>query len=197
MTRRQIVLQMRGNEAAEVLMVPWIPQHDADARCFPASLQMVLGFFRDFYSNSVVRDGLPGLKYPEVIDLCGTSAENGTRLTQDLMARISDRVKVLNVSLVSGASFEMLRKQELKNLPTILIYDGRYLLYDLPGPSHAGVYIGQAKNGDPILNNPWMGSLVPFARPKFEVAWELKKRRAVVFQPNPQTELVKEGNSNA
>ena|SRR2546427_10105471 len=192
MARRRVLLIGRDNEPADVLMVPWIPQHDTDNLCFPASLKMVIDYYIDFYGNQEISAATPRMTYEQIIDMCLCSRENGTRIDSDLADRITAGMHALKATLKIGASLDDVRKYADKQHPTILIYDGHYLLTGLRGGAHAGVYIGNAKNGDPILNNPWLGAFVPYPRPKFEDAWDIRRRRAMVIEPALQKTLTPE-----
>ncbi len=189
MAKRKVLLIGRNNEPAEVLMVPWFPQHDTDNLCFPASLMMVMYYYSDYYENAEINAATPKMSLDQIADMCLCSRENGTRIDNDLAARISEGMRALRATLKLGYSLEEVRKHAEKGLPTILIYDGHYLLTGLRGGAHAGVYIGTAKNGDPILNNPWVSSLVPYPRPKFEDAWDIRRRRALIIEPVVQKKI--------
>src|SRR5438445_6183882 len=99
MTKLIFFMQKTAYEMANCLMVPWVPQHDADALCFPASLKMVIDYFGTFYGNTVIQSALPKLTFNEVIDLCSASKENGTRISRDLADRITSRLVVLKADL--------------------------------------------------------------------------------------------------
>ena len=164
-------------------------QHPTDALCFPSSLHMVIGYFSSFHLSPAVRSGLPRLSYDDVVSLCAASEESGTRLSDELMGRIGQRLKVLVPSMKRDFTLDEVARLWDKALPTILIYDGRYLLTELPGSYHAGVYVGRAKDGDPILQNPWFGPYYPADRIRFQAAWERKSNRAIVFEVDTQTAL--------
>lgn len=183
---RTVVLVGRGNEKANVLMVPWDPQHHSDALCFPASLWMVLRYYMDHYSSDSLRETLQGSTFQELVELCLPSDEIGTRISQDLLVRLRGRFGSLKFGMVAPVTLDDAQKRADRGLPSILIYEGSYLMYGLRGPGHAGVYVGSTAGGDPILNNPWVGALYAPPRQKFLDAWELRDFRAVTVDPQPQ-----------
>lgn len=185
--KRKVLLS--PTEEADVLMVPWFPQHESDSYCFPASLKMCLDYFKNYYQSQVINENLENKTYQEVIDLCGSNRFTGTKINQDLINRLSNELKLIKFSLDENNTFNDLKKRLDKNLPTILVYDGRYITYDVRGPAHAGVFIGFTKSGDPILNNPWYGSIKIFKKDNFITAWELYKYMTVNLDPEPQKRL--------
>jgi hypothetical protein len=181
--RRRVVLTARGNEQAEVLMVPWDPQHDADSLCFPSSVWMVYRYFADHHSNDAVRTALPPLTYSAMVDTCLAGNENGTRIGPDLVRRLTERLVILRATLVTGYSLGEAQARVGRGLPSILIYEGSYVLQGIRGSAHAGVYIGQTTSGDPILNNPWVGALFAPQQQRFLDGWDLRARRAILLDP--------------
>jgi hypothetical protein len=150
---------------------------------------MVLQYFRDYFDDRRINSIVPNLSLEEIIGLCGCSRENGTRITGDLALKITQKVKCLQVTLKEHVTVSDLIEKFSHDLPSIVLYDGRYLLYGLQGPLHAGVFVGELPNGDLILNNPWVGATAHFNRRKFEDAWELIYNRAVFFEPVFQSAL--------
>jgi hypothetical protein len=171
-------------------MVPWTPQHDSDRLCFPSSTWMVYRYFADLYSGESVRQRLGPITYAELVELCvGTGKEKGTRINEDLMHRLTNRFISLLASLRRGVNLDDAKERADRGIPTILVYEGSYVLHGLRGPAHAGVYIGQAANGDPILNNPWVSSAFAPNRQRFLDGWELRGRKAVYLDPVQITTL--------
>lgn len=170
-------------------MVPWNPQHDSDSLCFPASLWMVVRYFLDHAGFEAARESLAPCSYSEIVEWCGAGRENGTRLSQELMSSLTAHLKGVTLSMRTGFSLAEAQKRAVKGLPTILIYDGSYVLQRVRGSAHAGVFIGSTANGDPILNNPWVGALFAPDRRHFSDGWELRSNRAVLVDPLAQTTL--------
>jgi hypothetical protein len=196
--RRTILLAGRGNERAEVLMVPWVPQHTASTLCFPASLQMVLQFYADHHDRRRELDGVPRPSLDDVVSSCHTSIENGTRISTELIERLNATYSKLSFELKSGFTVDGVRKLLGKGVPPILIYDGQYLLTEVAGPGHAGVCVGSARNGDIILNNPWLGQGYAADKGRFEQAWDIRGRRAVIVRIKSQKTLrVEEPNADS
>jgi hypothetical protein len=171
-------------------MVPWVPQHTASSLCFPASLQMVIQFYTDHHDGRARLAGMTRPSLDQIIGTCHTSMENGTKISDDLTQRLSTAFPQLEFDLLRGYTLEGAQSSSEKGIPPILIYDGRYLLLEQRGPAHAGVYVGCAPNSDPILNNPWLGQGYATVRARFEAAWDIRGRKAVIVKLKPQTTLV-------
>jgi hypothetical protein len=149
---------------------------------------MVLEFYREHHSSDAIREAVPDLSLKEVISICLASKTSGTRVGPELVKRLSDRVTPLRFA-IGANTLDQVERREERGLPTILIYDGVWLLQGRQGGAHAGVYVGRAKDGDPVLNNPWVGALYVPPRQKFLDAWELHGMLAMTVDPIPQTKL--------
>jgi hypothetical protein len=150
---------------------------------------MVASYFKNYYSPFPNADKIPSLTYDEAMRLCRCdTGNNGTRVNHSLMKEIEEAFgKALRLRLNVQLDLEELHDRRTDGLPTIVIYDGRYLRDNLKGPAHAGVYIGRTAKGDPILNNPWFGETFIAPIIDFKAAWEIRNKSGVLFDPNMQT----------
>ena len=63
------------------------------------------------------------------------------------------------------------------------------MLYNEPGPSHAGVVIGVIEDIDLILNNPWLGPERLIRWKDLQKGWELEYNKLVIMKPETQMKL--------
>jgi hypothetical protein len=170
-------------------MVPWVPQHTSSALCFPASLQMVLQFYLDHHDDRRKLAGMTRPSLDELVVACNTSLENGTKISADLTTRLGAIYPLFEFELARGCTLVGAQTYLAKGIPLILIYDGEYFLTEVRGPGHAGVFVGSAPNADPILNNPWLGQGYVANRVRFDAAWEIRGKKAVIVKFKSQRTL--------
>jgi len=177
------------NEEVEVLCVPWFPQQEESFYCFPYSVWMVLEYFKNVYNNKIIKKKIPNMNVEEIAKICRTDKSSGTRINDDLIRTLNDKVEPLHFELKIDTKFKDIKKHIGAKLPCIVLYDCGYLLYNIPSKvGHAGVVISIDKN-QVFLNNPWLGAEVPIDLPDFNDAWEIEYKPAIFIKPNPQTKL--------
>jgi hypothetical protein len=170
-------------------MVPWVPQHTESTLCFPASIYMVIEFYLDHHDRKDLVNGMVRPSLAEAVEACHTSIENGTKVSADLIERLNQRFDKLTFELRVGVTLGNVKELLDHGVPPILLYDGQYLLTETLGAGHAGVCVGMARNGDPILNNPWLGQGFPATKDRFGAAWDIRGRKAIIVNIKPQRTL--------
>mgnify|MGYP001052506999 CR=1 FL=1 len=188
--RRKILTN--DNRAVEVLRIPYYYQSNSDWLCFVFSLKMCLEYFKNIYQNTVVRNNTPNLNIDNIKALTHSREFTGTRVDRSLMNELSREIPPIEFSLNEECSIDTLIDNFKKNLPTIVLYNCSYVLYEEAGPGHAGVVIGIVEDNDLILNNPWLGPEKLVKWKDFLKGWELEYNRVVVMKPKTQTRLVVE-----
>jgi|Deesub1362B_J571_1020462.scaffolds.fasta_scaffold07725_2 uncharacterized protein YvpB len=149
---------------------------------------MVIEYIKNYYGNPVF-ENMPDMNYDKIVSLCKTNPDTGTRINEELMREISSEINLLKLELKSGLNYGDLKDTIEKEIPCIVIYDGRYIKYQLRGPAHAGVVIGFTPLDEIVLNNPWYGSMVEFSKREFIDAWEIYGNSAVFIKLIPQTKV--------
>lgn len=175
-------------DVVDVLRVPYYSQSDMDAYCIPFSLKMCLTYFRDIYDNPVIKKQTPNFDVNEIVGITSAHRYNGTRISDDLMNKLSKNIPSIEFKLKS-IDYREIEKNLRDNIPVIVLYNCTYMLYDEVGPGHAGVVIGLT-NDKIILNNPWLGPDKIIDKREFNVAWELEYNSAIIMKPNPQSKLL-------
>jgi len=150
---------------------------------------MSLDYFKNIYQNEVVRDKTPNLSVDELKQLTHSGEFTGTRVDNSLMKELSRKIPSLKFSLNEECSINYLKNNFEKNLPTIVLYNCSYMLYEEPGPGHAGVVIGIIEDNDLILNNPWLGPDRLVRWKDFLKGWELEYNKVVTVEPETQANL--------
>lgn len=182
--KRQIITE--DNRKVQVLRVPFYYQSNQDALCFVFSLKMCIEYFKNIFENDFIRSKTPNLSVEDIKQLTHTDEFLGTRVDKSLMKALSREIPSLNFSLKERCSLDMIKSSLSKNLPTILLYNCSYMIYNEPGPGHAGVVIGVIGDDDVILNNPWLGPERLIKWKDLQKGWELEYNRTVTIQPELQ-----------
>jgi hypothetical protein len=179
-------LRLDGSDI-EVLRVPFMYQAEKDFLCVPFSLLMCVIYFNNIYNNSVVRKNTPNMNIDDIIKI--TKTRNlGTIVNTALINRLNSSINSLQFEFRKSCNTKDLEKKFNENIPSIVLYDSSYLLYDKPGSNHAGVVIGIVDN-TLILNNPWQGPNWLVDVTEFERSWELEGNRAILINPKNQESL--------
>lgn len=150
---------------------------------------MCIEYFKNIFENEIVRNNIPNLSVDDLKKLTHSSEFTGTRVDESLMVELSRNIPPLKFSLSDGCSIKTLIKYFNKNLPTIVLYNCSYMLYEELGPGHAGVVIGVIEDNDLILNNPWLGPGKLIKWKDFQKGWELEYNKVITVEPDPQTKL--------
>lgn len=185
--KRQIITE--DNRETQVLRVPFYYQSNLDALCFVFSIKMCIEYFKNIYENDFIRRKTPNLDINEIRKLTHTDEFLGTRVDRQLMKELSRSIPSLSFSLIEEYSIERIRKNFNRNLPTIILYNCSYMMYNERGPSHAGVVIGVVEENDLIVNNPWLGPEKLIRWKDLQKGWELEHNKAVTIKPETQTRL--------
>ncbi len=182
-------IQDNNNEEVEVLKVPHYYQSENDVFCFPTSIKMCVDYFSNFYGNEILSRRLPRPILSDLIDICKTNTRSGTRINDELIKRLNRSLIGLEFKIQKKADFLFLKKRFDNGLPTIILYDLRYYLYERPGGCHAGVFVGFSSDGEVILNNPHHGGNTITDYEKFNDSWEQTYNRAIEMKPILQLSL--------
>lgn len=188
-----------NNDNAEVLCVPWYPQQEHSYYCFPYSLWMVIQFYKNVYTNNLIKKNTPNLDIEELARLCKTDPRAGTRINDQLVNSLNKAIPTLNFELVNAFDFKQLKKIVVDNqCPCIVIYDCGYFLYGIESQvGHAGVVIG-LDDTSIYLNNPWLGAEKEIDKVKFNDCWEIEYNQVLLIKPRLQTDLNEDSfNKNA
>lgn len=185
--KRQIITE--DNRKIQVLRVPFYYQSNQDALCFVFSLKMCIEYFKNIFENDFIRSKTPNLSVEDIRQLTHTDEFLGTRVDRSLMKELSREIPSLNFSLRERCSIDIIKTNFKKNLPTIILYNCSYMIYNEPGPGHAGVVIGIIDDNDLVLNNPWLGPEKLIKWKELEKGWELEYKKAVIMQPELQTKV--------
>jgi len=185
--RRQILTD--DNRAVQVLRIPYYYQSNSDWLCFVFSLKMCLEYFKNIYQNEFVRNSTPNMSVDELKQLTHSGEFTGTRIDKSLMNELTRKIPSINFTLNEECSIDHLKRNFENDLPTIVLYNCSYMLYEEPGPGHAGVVIGIIDDNDLILNNPWLGPERLVKWKDFLKSWELEYTKVVMMEPEMQTRL--------
>jgi len=150
---------------------------------------MCIEYFKNIFENDFIRNKTPNLTVEDIRQLTHTDEFLGTRVDRPLMKELSRTISSLNFSLKEGCSLDIIRNNLKKSLPTIILYNCSYMLYNEPGPSHAGVVIGVIEDIDLILNNPWLGPERLIRWKDLQKGWELEYNKLVIMKPETQMKL--------
>ena len=143
-----------NNQEVSVMCVPWFPQQDKNYCCFPYSLWMVLQYYKNVYKNKLINDSTPNLSINEIIKLCKTNKYTGTRITDQLINELNNKISSLKFELKKESSYEQIKEVIDKKCPCIVLYDCNYIKNNIPSKvSHAGVVIALDDYAI-YLNNP-------------------------------------------
>lgn len=185
--RRQIIT--RDKRKVQVLRVPYYYQSNKDALCFVFSLKMCIEYFKNIFDDDFIKNHTPHLSIDDLKKLTHTDDFIGTRIDRSLLNELSREIPSLKFSLNENCSIDMLKNNFNKNLPTIVLYDCSYMLYDERGPGHAGTVIGIIGDDDLILNNPWLGPERLVKWKDFQKGWELENNRVITIKPEMQMKM--------
>lgn len=186
-------LRLDGSDI-DVLRVPFIFQAEKDALCVPFSLWMCLSYFNGIYDNSVVRKNTPNFNLDDILKLTKTKTL-GTIVDTRLINRLNQSIGSLQFDFKLNCCITDLKNRFDKNIPSIVLYDCSYLVYDIPGSNHAGVVVG-FDDCRIILNNPWLGANWCADIDDFQRSWELEGNRAILIDPITQNRLEAFQNEN-
>jgi hypothetical protein len=185
--KRQIITE--DNRRTQVLRVPFYYQSNQDALCFVFSVKMCIEYFKNIFTNDYIRNKTPNLSIEDIKKLTHTDEFLGTRVDKSLMKELSREIPSLNFSLKEGCSVDIIRNNFNKNLPAIILYNCSYMIYNEPGPGHAGVVIGVIEDNDLILNNPWLGPEKLIKWKDLQKGWELEYNKIVTISPETQMKM--------
>lgn len=181
-----------NNQEVEIIPVPWFPQQEKSYCCFPYSLWMVLQYYKSIYENKLINSNVPNLSIEETVKLCKTKPPVGTRVNEQLLKELNDKIPALKFELKKVASFQNVKQEIEQKQPCIIIYDCNYVINNIPSKvAHAGVVIG-LDNTSIYLNNPWLGAETELNRMEFNDAWEIEYHQLLTITPNLQTNLIKD-----
>lgn len=186
-------LRLNGSDV-DVLRVPFMYQAEGDSRCIPFSLLMCLSYFTNIYESSVVKKNTPIMNIDDILKLTKTKIL-GTIVDARLINRLNESIRSLQFEFRLNCSIDDLKRSFEKDIPSIVLYDCSYLVYDIPGTNHAGVVVG-LDDDKIVLNNPWMGPNYYSDIEDFQRSWELEKNRAILINPVKQENLEAYGNEN-
>ncbi|MDP2767518.1 MAG: C39 family peptidase [Candidatus Methanoperedens sp.] len=185
--KRQIITN--DSRKVQILRVPYYYQSESDWLCFVFSLKMCLDYFKNIYQSDFIRSNTPNKSVDELRHLTHTGQFMGTRVDDSLVNELSREIPSIKFSLDEKCSINTLLDNFNRNLPTIVLYNCSYMLYEEEGPGHAGVIIGILDDNDLILHNPWLGPEVLVKWKDFQKGWELEYNKVVIMKPETQTKL--------
>lgn len=179
-------------QARDVLAVPYFAQLDHSVACVPASIKMVVEYYREYYRSDRYHDQIPELSMADIAGLIKTKPNLGTTFKPEHGAALTAELNILRVDFVKGRfDHERLSACFHDHRPVVVWFDGSLAYYRRrrgEGGGHAAVMVAIDEEVI-VLNDPQIGPWRAMSINDFMPAWDILDRKVVCFDIRPPQQL--------